>query len=139
MKILEAGHIYELEWLDDKPKDGENHLVFVNREDSNEHGGTQSQEVLRALIDRTFHCHNCLPHMVNKHIIYHLRMALAYHEARAVVRKVEKGDHFGSEIESIKLDGDGHFLLERDEKDPLEAKRSIKPGKPKEKKHYGLS
>lgn len=56
MKILEAGHAYELNSLDGgEPQK----LVFVKREGDNfpfnagSHPGTNCQEVLRALIDRT--------------------------------------------------------------------------------------
>jgi len=80
----------------------------VNREYGTHAPGTQTQEVLRALIDRTQHCHNCLPHEVNAKIIYHLRMALVLHEARALERKVEKGL---LKPEQIVTDEDGHFKL----------------------------
>lgn len=118
MKILEPGHVYELNWLDGKPpienaKISEwdllnNVLVFVNREEGTEHPGTQTQEVLRALIDRTRHCDNCLRWEGNDKIIYHLRMALVLHEARALERKVEKGL---LEPEIMKTHSDGHFQL----------------------------
>jgi hypothetical protein len=65
-------------------------LTFVNRE-ANPHEGVQTQEVLRALIDRTLHCDRCLRWDGNDKIIHHLRMALALHEARAIERKTEKG------------------------------------------------
>lgn len=111
MNIIEKGHIYELDYIDDdvlKCRDmGERRLVFVNRED-NPHAGTQTQEVIRALIDRTRHCDNCLRWEGNDKIIHHLRMALVLHEARALERKVEKG---AITAENIALGGDGHFLL----------------------------
>jgi hypothetical protein len=72
------------------------------------HPGTQTQEVLRALIDRTMHCDNCLRWLGNDLIIYHLRMALALHEARALERKTEKGIIMP---ETICTHGDGHFAL----------------------------
>lgn len=126
MEIIEPGHIYRLRWLDAHPLtlgsrkviegDGpvitssvtEGDLVFVNRE-NNPHGGTQTQEVLRALIDRTMHCDNCLRWEGNDKIIYHLRMALALHEARALERKVEKGLF---RPEQVPVDVDGHFELQ---------------------------
>lgn len=111
MEIIEAGHIYKLDWLDtdrtiNAPYDP--FLVFVNREDGTEHPGTQTQEVLRALIDRTMHCDNCLRWEGNDRIIYHLRMALALHESRALERKTEKGI---IEPERIPTGRDGHFVL----------------------------
>jgi hypothetical protein len=108
MKIIEAGHVYKLDTLD-----GEMDVVltFVNRED-NPHRGTQTQEVLRALIDRTKHCNRCLEWAGNKAIIHHLRMALALHESRALERKCEKGEYHP---EYVKVGTDGHFALQRKE------------------------
>lgn len=110
MRIVEEGHVYELQTLDHSEKDGEPQLLtFVNREPGHEHEGTQTQEVLRALIDRTMHCDNCLRWPNNDLIIYHLRMALVMHEARALERKVEKGiidpEHIMTNAD------DGHFAL----------------------------
>jgi len=111
MRIIEKGHVYELDYIDDdmnKCRDmGERRLVFVNREDT-PHAGTQTQEVIRALIDRTQHCDSCLRWDGNDKIIHHLRMALVLHEARALERKAEKGL---ISPESIALDHDGHFQL----------------------------
>lgn len=111
MKIIEPGHIYEFLTLDKKPEGSPNEsIVFVNREPGHEHPGTQTQEVLRALIDRTLHCDACLPHRVNEQIVYHLRMALILHEARALERKVEKG--IIPNPESLIINGDdGHLSL----------------------------
>jgi hypothetical protein len=107
MKIIEPGHIYELHSLDGKPGEYEI-LRYVNREEGSEHPGTQSQEVLRTLIDRTMHCDNCLRWHSNDKIIYHLRMALALHESRAIERKAEKGYYAP---ERMKIGADGHFTL----------------------------
>jgi hypothetical protein len=106
MKIIEPGHVYELNSLDgDTPET----LTFVNREEGQEHPGTQTQEVIRALIDRTMHCDNCKRWAGNDKIIHHLRMALALHEARAIERKAEKGLY---EAENVKVNSnDGHFML----------------------------
>jgi len=129
MQIIEEGHIYDLAWLDGSPKSYSegiirslpegiketietfvhpyNRLIFVNREQT-PHPGTQTQEVLRALIDRTQHCDNCLRWEGNDKIIHHLRMALALHEARALERKAEKGLY---SPELIHVGKDGHFDL----------------------------
>lgn len=118
MKIIEPGHIYELNWLDGNPRrlsDGtfhaeylhENTLIFVNRE-NNKHPGTQTQEVLRALIDRTQHCDNCLRWEGNDKIIEHLRIALVLHEARALERKTIKGI---IRPEKVFIGDDGHFSI----------------------------
>lgn len=62
MRIIDAGHIYELDYLDNENslyKDKSNILRFVKREgknfpfNNNHHPGTNCQEVLRALIDRS--------------------------------------------------------------------------------------
>jgi hypothetical protein len=106
MKVIEPGHIYELEHLDGE---GTQRLTFVNREHGTEHEGTQTQEVIRALIDRTRHCDNCLRWEGNDKIIHHLRMALVLHEARALERKTEKGL---IEPEDMPVAADGHFKFE---------------------------
>lgn len=110
MQVIESGHIFLLNWLDGNPSPNDNRLIFVNREKGREHPGTQTQEVLRALIQRTQHCHMCLPHRVNDEIIHHLRIALALHEARALERKAEKGLYFPEHVHTGK---DGHFKLEQ--------------------------
>lgn len=112
MKIVEKGHIYELR-LKRPVKDGDDPppLVFVNQERGHEHNGTTTQEVLRALLDRTRHCNNCLPHPNNERIVYHLRMALVLHEARALERKTEKGEIYP---EYLALGDDQHFILRAD-------------------------
>lgn len=112
MQVIEPGHVYKLAWLDGSTMDldahGDDVLVFVNREDDRRHPGTQTQEVLRALIDRTQHCDACLRWEGNDLIIKHLRMALVLHEARALERKTEKGIIIP---EHIATGSDGHFLL----------------------------
>lgn len=106
MKIIEKGHRYELSSIDGEYKQL---LTFVNRED-NPHPGTQTQEVLRALIDRTLHCDGCLRWEGNDKIIFHLRMALVLHETRALERKLEKGN---LQPEKIKIGEDGHFIIDK--------------------------
>lgn len=114
MKVIEPGHIYQLQHLDGS---GAGILVFVNREPGTEHEGVQTQEILRALIDRTQHCDSCLRWDGNDEIIKHLRMALALHEARALLRKTEKGR---IEPEKVSTAHDGHFvLIERGSSEPV--------------------
>lgn len=107
MRVLHAGHTYEL-----AHRDGDNttKIQFVNKEPGTEQEGVITQEVLRMLIDRTRYCNNCLPHPNNERIIYHLRMALVLHEARALERKVEKEE---VSPEYVKTGEDGHFALEQ--------------------------
>jgi len=123
MKVIEPGHIYEVEQLD---KGGEEefpdlplHMLFVNRE-NNPHAGTQTQEYIRVqidclnvLIDRTNHCDSCLRWESNDKIIKHfseaqrqLRLALLLHEQRALERKIDKA---GFKPELISTGKDGHF------------------------------
>lgn len=108
MKIVEPGHVYELTCLDGEMTQL---LTFVAREPENgrEHPGTQNQEVLRALIDRVQHCQARLSSPLNEQILYHLRMALSLHEARAIVRKTEKGY---IQPEQFRTGGDGHWRME---------------------------
>lgn len=104
--------MYLLHFLDTEKhpnlSEGANVLTFVNREPDHEHPGTQTQEVLRALIQRTQHCDRCLRWEGNDLIIRHLRMALALHEARAILRKTEKGL---ISPELIETGTDGHFKI----------------------------
>jgi hypothetical protein len=118
MKVLEKGHIYEpsvrsIGKLNPAKEDvdaSDQKIVFINKQPGQEHDGTTTQEVIRILLDRTRHCANCMPHRNNEQIVYHLRMALVLHEARALERKVEKGD---IEPEYIGTGDDGHFQLEQ--------------------------
>jgi hypothetical protein len=117
MKVIEPGHIYELNHQDGP---GKGLLIFVNREEGTEHEGTQTQEVLRAtidvmecLIDRTNHCDSCLRWEGNDRIVKALseaqrqmRLALIYHEQRAMERKLAKGK---VNPEEIPTQVDGHF------------------------------
>lgn len=105
VKVLEKGHIYELPNLDGN---GIQKIEFVNREDGTEHEGIQSQQLLAVLIDRTRHCDDCLRWEGNDQIIHHLRMALVLHEARALLRKTEKGQ---LKPEEINVGEDGHFIV----------------------------
>lgn len=121
MKVIEPGHIYELNQLDEKGTGFPQVLVFVNRED-NPHQGTQTQEALRCcidvlecLIDRTNHCDACLRWEGNDRIVKsmseaqrQMRLALLFHEQRAMERKMEKD---GLRPEDVSTGPDGHFKL----------------------------
>ncbi|OGG60274.1 hypothetical protein A3C89_00740 [Candidatus Kaiserbacteria bacterium RIFCSPHIGHO2_02_FULL_50_50] len=90
MKVLDQGHIYELRELGG----GTCELKFVKRSGgaiqySEEWGGVQTQEVLRACIDRTKYLFEVLPCNETADALYHLRMALYCYEARAHRRKHE--------------------------------------------------
>lgn len=118
MKVVEPGHIYELHQLDGNELPLR--LVFVNREDGSEHPGTQTQEVLRVivnmlecLVDRTNHCDACLQWEGNDRIVKAMteaqrqaRLAILYHEQRAMERKFEKGK---MDPATHPIGIDGHF------------------------------
>jgi hypothetical protein len=117
MKVIKPGHVYALEHA--PAGTGEQAITFVNRE-AEPHDGTLSQELLRAnidcmevLIDRTNHCDACLPWPGNFRIIKALseaqrqmRLALLFHEQRAMERKMEK---HGVMPEVVPTAEDGHF------------------------------
>lgn len=108
MEVLEKGHIYKPQNREIDSGCENQAITFINKEKGREHGGTTTQEVIRILLDRTRHCANYMPHRNNEQIIYHLQMALVLHEARALERKVEKGEYMP---EYIATGNDGHFLL----------------------------
>lgn len=90
MKIIDPGHVYSLSTLG-----GDDVIItFVKRSGGavtyqQEWPGLQSQEVIRALIDRTQYLDNVLECYESKDAIYHLRMALYSYELRAWRRKQE--------------------------------------------------
>lgn len=124
MEVIEAGHIYDLHTLDGNGDPLR--LTFVNREDGDEHPGTQTQEVLRVsidlldcLIDRTNHCDACLRWEDNDKIIKamseaqrQMRLAILLHESRKLQRDMDKG-HIC--VEKMPIGEDGHFITQRDQ------------------------
>lgn len=116
MKVLTPGHQYLLSNI--KSDDGDrdvNILKFYNEKGTSRDDiiGTSNQEVLRALIDRVNYLDNELPHSFNKEIIFHLRKALALHEARHLTRMVDKD----VAVENFPVGDDGHFIcLDREKK-----------------------
>lgn len=113
MKVILAGHYYQLGQLDIDSWTYEQFLQFVDRGHGRDTPGTTNQEVLRVLINRVNFLNEELPDEVNEKILYHLRMALTLHETRALLRKVEKGT---LKPESISTNPqDLHFLLFKEE------------------------
>jgi len=55
MKVLDRGHKYQLDHLDGDKK---TIIQFCNRETGREIEGVTTQEVIRALIDRTWYCND---------------------------------------------------------------------------------
>lgn len=114
MKVIERGHIYELDQLDvpDNVNINPETLTFVNRAKRSghtKHPGTTCQEVLRALINRVEHLDEEIPWKANGELIQHLRMALILFEARALIRKTQKGQIKPEDIATDRTDG--HFAL----------------------------
>jgi len=105
MKIIDPGHVYDLNWLDGKPNDygdaeifaqekidPQNRLTFVKRKgpkypgNTDAHLGTTMQEVLRAVIDRLKYVNKQEPHGSNDVTLKHLRSAIYSLELRAALR-----------------------------------------------------
>lgn len=140
MIVLDPGHIYELGQLGG----GTQKLTFVKRSGGaiaykDEWPGVQTQEVLRALIDRTKYLDGVLGCAETQDAMHHLRMALYCYELRAWRRKRDKvnrkspahddternrpwranpdGAPFGEyEIELRPVGPDGHIVLEEHER-----------------------
>lgn len=89
MDVIDPGHTYILRSLDG---DALLMLVFVKREGDGypgnvgSHPGTTTQEVLRALIDRTKYVDKQIHDHRNESVLYHLRAAMLKLELRAAER-----------------------------------------------------
>lgn len=89
MKVLDPGHLYELNLLDAdvRGSTGTAEFRFVKRVgDSNPepaYEGVTTQEVLRALVDRTKYVDGQRPSVANKLVLSNLRQALRWLEVRA--------------------------------------------------------
>jgi len=91
MIVRDPGHFYELRTFKGKAR----HLRFLKRSGgaikyATQYDGLQTQEVLRALIDRTKYLDSVLPCIETKDAIYYLRAALFEYEVRAYRRKQQK-------------------------------------------------
>lgn len=92
MLILDPGHRYLLLTLDDDKVHSPVELRFVKRVGPDypgnigAHGGTTTQEVLRALIDRTKYVDNQIPSFHNMMLLFHLRKSIFELETRAAER-----------------------------------------------------
>lgn len=115
MHISFPGHVYQLTnrvVTNDANVGSYQTLGFVQNEPPLLKSGVTSQEVLRALIDRSKYVQGRLPHPTNRRILEHLRMALILHESRALERKVLKG--LIEEPEYYPVGDDGHLILRED-------------------------
>ena len=93
MKVIDPGHRYLLNHLDDDGRGSEpTALVFVKREgpgypgNEGHHAGTNLQEVLRALISRVKYLEGQESHPNNAVVIMNLRHAIWLLESRAAER-----------------------------------------------------
>lgn len=103
MKVIDPGHVYQLEWLDADPEptveeledvgiEGADVLVFVKREGDGypgnvgHHAGTNLQEVLRVMIDRVKYLDAQISHENNAGILANLRHSIWLLEQRAAER-----------------------------------------------------
>ncbi len=89
VRVVEPGHVYELAHLG---SGGVETLTFCRRNSAaithaGEHPGTNTQEVIRALVDRTVFLNHVLPCAETEDAVEYLRMALGCYEARALRRK----------------------------------------------------
>lgn len=106
MRVLYPGHRYALAAL---KGGGETILQFAQDEPLHPTvHGPSCQEVIRALIDRVQVLDAEMPWPGNAEIIRDLRRAMAGFEARAILRKVEKGR---LQIEALPTAEDGHIIL----------------------------
>lgn len=95
MKVIEAGHVYEVEHVDG---DKTQAITFVRRRGADgelllpedRHEGILAQELLRVLIDRVLYLYAERPCDEDTRIVEHLRSALVQFEARASRRTIEK-------------------------------------------------
>lgn len=119
MDIIDLGHHYKLSTLDGN---AEVYLTFVRRfRGEDNYAGTTCQEVLRVLIDRTKFLDGEIPWSGNADIILHMEQALAGFEARAILRKAEKGQIEPSSIIGGKKDGHWRIKLKGEElQEPVE-------------------
>lgn len=118
MIITEPGHLYLLQHLESP---GREVLRFIRRSSAaidygaGEHPGTNSQEVIRALIDRTIYLDKILGADETLDAVYYLRMALFCYEARALRRKqnkLNKTDKKNYSIEKYKDIPFSEYLIE---------------------------
>ena len=104
MEVLDLGHLYELPNFDGK---GSQMLRFMKREGSGypfnagHYPGTNCQEVIRALIDRTKYLDTQISAPENDVIIAGLRSALLAFELRAARRHGLELPAFRADFESV--------------------------------------
>lgn len=128
MKILDPGHYYSLDRLDFDETEDPVLLRFVKRvgdkfpgNEAPPYDGTTTQEVLRALIDRTKYVDEQIHFLANEHVLSHLRWALTWLEHRAAIARddvviAESMWNHLDHIETLPTCAQcGHVLCERKE------------------------
>jgi hypothetical protein len=100
MRVVQEGHIYLLDHIESA---GHERLTFLRRSSAaidyglGQHPGTNSQEAMRALINRAEYLNRVLPSVETLDAAWYMRMALFCFEARAWRRK-QQGQNKGSEV-----------------------------------------
>lgn len=124
MKVLDAGHLYELQQLGELKDDTDingyhNTLRFVKREGEMYPGnvgsypGTIIQEVLRCCIDRLKYVNNQIPSSNNLIAIEHLRWAIFTLESRAAIRHgAQVPVVLQKDLENILTEENGHWKFQ---------------------------
>lgn len=92
MKVIDPGHFYKVPNLE---APGEQEIQFIKRSSKmithpDEYAGTNTQEVIRVVLDRTKYLNSIGPCVESEDAIWYLRMALYSYEARAYRRKQQK-------------------------------------------------
>jgi hypothetical protein len=104
MKVMDAGHKFELDHLDGN---GCEVLTFVKREGDGYPGnvghyeGTNLQEVLRTLISRTLYLYSQIPDGYDVRVVDHLRAAIVELETRAARRHNRELPEFWPNVEQM--------------------------------------
>jgi len=113
MRVIDPGHQYALAHLDGNQ---EELLTFVKREgeeypgNRGSHPGTNMQEVIRALMDRTKYMNAQIRHPANNDVLEGLRDALFALEVRASERHGRPRPEYSEEFESLPVcNGCGHI------------------------------
>jgi hypothetical protein len=124
MKVIDPGHIYELEEVGSQKNQ---RIIFIKKTGEHQHHqeewpGVYNQELIRILIDRTQYLNTALPSLEYRSVIEHLRYALYQLEMRALKIKQGNDDTLlpsleeivlrGTDIEKMKVGDDGLILRE---------------------------
>lgn len=107
MKVVDPGHTYELVTLDGSASYEARYLQFVKREghgypgNVGRHPGTTTQEVLRALIERTEYVDGQIHDDANDQLLSCLREAIWHLEERAARRHGRPFPFLQTDIEKM--------------------------------------